>query len=284
MDNLNNEITQNNNLPEKKAVKPKVVLLIVSLIILELCSLILAATYGYRQGLRSEVGKNPASDTTQINMKADLIKPTSVPGLVYPLSTKPEDTTYDYSENLKINLSSIEELKTGYPSSKENLGYEVFLFADLTEDSFSGQMLTQNVNFLFKNYPQMRVWYLHTVLPYRENPNLKGAIGVLKCLNDQDSVWKNMDDLVKEKGRHNYIYQLENQETYTRCITEINQNDQYFQEKIINSQELMAKYGISGIPSIIVVSENNPSIGNRIIGALPRDEFVQRIEEIIREN
>jgi protein-disulfide isomerase len=241
-------------------------------IILASCLLFLVGFYGYTQGQKNSLQPIESSITTT---------PTPTEEVCQLNIPTPMESIYN--ENPRINLCGLEDLKSGYPSSNENPEFEVFLFADFTEDTHSARMLTENADHLLKQYPQTRVWYLHTVLPYRDNSNLNSAIAVLKCLSDQGSVWQNMNNMIKEKGRPDFIYQVDNQEKYISCITEINKNSEYFESNIKKGQDLMQKYGVTGIPTTLFVSTKDPSYGIKIVGATPKEEFKKKVKEIIGE-
>jgi hypothetical protein len=246
----------------------------------ELLFLLLVSMVAYQQGKQHGV---EITQRTVSPSESPVAASPALAGPVYP-TLLPSPTATSEGANPKINLGNIEELKIGYPSSAQNPEFEVFLFADITEDNFSGSMLTRNIGYLLDKYPQkVRVWYLHTVLAYRDTPSLRPPIGVLKCLADQTAVWPNMASLVKEKGSPDFGYQVSDQEKYTGCITEINKNKSFFDQQVKAGQLLMTKYGVTGVPTALFVSTKDPSQGIEIVGAVPLDAFKDQVQKIMGE-
>jgi hypothetical protein len=229
-------------------------------------------------------------DISKITKLEDSTPPTTEKPPVdsdYQPSTQPTHTPYkQFAETGNaIAVENLEALKVGFPSESTNPELELFVFADLTEEGFSGRILTQAIPLVRAEYGErVRVWYLHTVLPYRENSNLLSSIGTLKCLADKNSVWTNMENLVNQQGSHDFIYDLpefSDQEDYIRCITEINGQDEYVSQRIKLTRDLMQRYTIGGVPTVLAVHNQNPDIAVPIVGALPSDIFLQKIEDLL---
>jgi len=258
---------------------------IIILLIGEIFLLLLVGISSYQLGINKNLSKQDLSFSKE---------PSTYP-LPTPLlqaTTEPVNTTADFSpsntsgaDTTTISIENTDDLKNhGYATNSTNPDIEVFIFADLTESGFSGHVLTENVTNLLAKYPQqVRIWYLHTVLQYRDNSNLRTAIATLKCLSDQQSVWQNMNNLVEQQGKSGFRYQLPDQEQYIKCITDINQSPQYFDSNVKNSQELMVKYGIQGVPTSIFVSRANPNQGIKMAGAVPAEAYTNQIQQLLAE-
>ncbi len=246
-------------------------LLILAIIVLVLMLIVEAGVIGYFWGLQR--GLNSIPD--------ELVSspiPTATPSANLPETEFPSSTGSTYPRK-KVSIT--DELRQGYSTGPSNPDLEVFVFADLTEEGFSGRTLTENIADLRQKYPdQLRIWYLHTVLPYRDNPSLRVAIASLYCLNQQNRVWENMADLVRENGDSSYRYDVSSREEYVTCLTEINQNETYFDQTVHGSQVRMSMFSVTGVPTTIFV---RPSDNEAVIvpGALPRDIFAADAKKII---
>ncbi len=248
------------------------ILRVVAFLACEVFLLFLVGFYGYQWGLQSGLLLHQTSAPSEFSL-ADP---------VYPINTP--SPTPDALNNSKIALSSTSELKTGYHNVVDNPDMEVFIFADLTEESLSGRLLVENIDYLLKRYPQrIRVWYLHTILGYRDVLATRQVFGVLKCLSDQQAVWANMGQLVIEKGQAKINYQVQDHSKYDQCAQTISQDPLVFEQQTQDSQRLMAKYGILGIPTVIFVNNKNPTEGTKIVGALPLATFQDQVKDIMGE-
>lgn len=238
-----------------------------------LVSLLLAsvAVISYQIG-KNEKQYTPTNQYIPVSATPNLIPSTSITPTKQP----------GYETGSILLLEDTSDLKQhGVMLQNPNYSHEAYIFADLTESNFSGKVLTQIIPLIKQRFPQIRLWYLHTVLQYRDTPNTRSAIATLKCLADQGAVWQNMESLVKNSGRHDYVYDLPDQEKYIGCITSINQDKKYFDNYVKEGQDLMVKYRVAGVPTIIIAPVQYPSEGTYIIGALPTDQFEQEIIRVL---
>jgi hypothetical protein len=205
---------------------------------------------------------NPAV-SSDLQVKSNLDSPASqnpLSGPVYPIDLPAATPTSisDLPDDLKINLSSTAELETGYPSSSEDVDVNLFLFADITEERFSGKTLQDNMTYLLDTYPkQIKIWYLNTALPYYDAAGEQIALTTLTCLANQQAVWPNIRTLVKEKRHPITTYKI--------------------------SDPMQQKFGVAGVPTVIIVTKKSPHIGIIIPGLLPLDVFKEKIEKILKE-
>lgn len=183
----------------------------------------------------------------------------------------------------KSIIGDYEALKKGYPSNNQNPEVEVFVFADVTEGSFSGKILKDHIDFLINYYPQARVWYLHTVLPYRDMANERAWMSRLECIAAQGKIWENMPTLAEyaqTQNLENFTYALTDYQQFSRCVADLEKKTDYLNEQILASQARMSSYAVTGIPTIMFVSPTtNKTV--TVVGAIPFNYFQQDIAVIL---
>lgn len=165
----------------------------------------------------------------------------------------------------------------GFLTNAQKPQLEAIVFADLTEDSLSGRFLTSTIPELQETYgDSIRFWYVHSVLPYRDLAYLTEAIDVTNCIADQDSVWSYMNELVENGGKRAAFYPVGDTAAFEQCLADFTQQEQI---KAAN-QEMMATYGIRGVPMTIFVSPKQKK-SLSVIGALSAPELGESVDALL---
>lgn len=176
-----------------------------------------------------------------------------------------------------VSVSPSNDLREGAAVGAADPEFEVFVFADFTEEGFSGRILTESIPRLLEGYPEARVWYIHTVLAYRTDEVSQLALKALICLDEQQQVWRNMRELVNQDGLVEGQFENVDLEAYTRCRDESSIDIESY---VTLSGERMSKYQINAIPTVLVLPRGADKAG-MIIGAVPWGVFEQQVNEVL---
>lgn len=178
------------------------------------------------------------------------------------------------SDTRQVDIPDISELRQGIPQGADNPALEVFVFADFTEGTFSAPVLLENIPALLAAYPNdIRVYYLHTVLPYRSQ-GINASIGDVICMPKQGHFWDNMAELVRVDGYLNGNYKLTDPTEFGDCQRSVVNSGNQIPDFISQSQRRLAKYQGGGIPTAIFVKREDPKHGRIIIGKVPPKNYM----------
>lgn len=179
-----------------------------------------------------------------------------------------------------IELNELDNLrKYGISNNTIHPVYELFVFGDLTEVDFSGHILSEVIPSVLDAYPnQVKIWYINSVLPYRDNEKLRSAISTQHCLNEQNAFWSNIQELVRVSGLKTGQYVVNNQTQLQQCLTN-SRNDN--SQDVTISQKLMSQYEINAVPTTIFTVSSNQSKGLLIPGAVRDQVYKDIIEKLL---
>lgn len=183
----------------------------------------------------------------------------------------------------QLNTALIQELREAGIANNtvQSPEYEAFIFADLTEEINSGRALKENIKPMLDQYSdRIKIWYIHSVLPYRDTPDLRAAIATNFCLSLQDAFWNNIDELIAADGSHAGNYFIEDKLEFINCVTDINKNTDYFDTKVATGLELMSKADVKAIPTVVFVKNSDLSAQKMVVGALPPQEYLNALDEL----
>ncbi len=243
---------------------------------------------GYYLGTKAT--QKPSIENVVIGDAPPLITTESTPSpqIEIPPSQRGEITSESGTRYQTMSLSSTSDiawLKQGYATKSPNPDVEVFVFADITEGSFSARVLSENIEYLRgQQKEKARVWYLHTVLAYRDMLGERSYMGILHCLSEQDKVWENMTDValyVQAYGKNELTYKVDDLDGFWRCLKEKETKPEEFDAQILDGQERMKHFGIVGVPTIVFFSPAK-SLAIVMEGALPIDHFKTATEDIFK--
>lgn len=195
-----------------------------------------------------------------------------------------ENITIDDTINgTLIKLPDLNQIRLNAPAGSNAPAHEVFIFGDFTEDGFSKRALTTYPDAFLQADPSLRLWYVHTVLDYRNKEYQRPAITSLRCLSEQSQLWNNMKELTVSYGRFDGNYTGINRETFDACASTVNNDAAYINRVVTESQERMPYFDFDGIPTTLFVSTEDPSRGIVIPGAVPVDILVNNLPAIFKK-
>jgi len=183
---------------------------------------------------------------------------------------------------IQIDPQTVTDLKkVGLPTTREQKAVDVFVLADASEKGFSGLALTSQIQELMRRFPNdIRVWYIHVVLPYRD---VRSDVLVSSgCLADQQAFWPNIAPYVENDAKPfpplGQYPGIGNPEQYGRCVTEGNGLDLSAEKK--ERLRLLSGVGATGIPSAIFINNASVRAAVKLEGAQPGEHFIRAYETV----
>ncbi len=171
----------------------------------------------------------------------------------------------------------------GIPVGPENARYDVFVIADASETNFSGGVLTKQIQDVIAAYPNdVRVWYVHFVLAYRDSRS--DVLVSSGCLAAQQAFWPNIRAYVENDAKPypslGLYPGIGNQEEYADCVA--NENNPVHKQRVttdkVIGQSLLPKVDAAGIPSTVFVDRKKLSGSVLLQGGHPAEQFLRAVE------
>lgn len=188
------------------------------------------------------------------------------------------------SVNLKPEtIQSLTQI--GIPTGSSTAKYDVFVLADASETDRSGKVLVDQLQELMAKYPtEIRVWYVHFLLVYREARS--DVLVSSGCLGEQNAFWPNIKAYVANDAKPYPALGLypgiAKTEQYADCVTNVN-NSTHKRRLTVDKelgQKLLSQVDAAGIPAMVFVDVRKPSQAILLQGAYPTEEFFRAFEEL----
>jgi len=203
---------------------------------------------------------------------------------ILPLPVSAQEESVLRSVNLKPEtLQALTQI--GIPTGASTAKYDVFVLADASETGLSGKVLVNQVQELMAKYPNdIRVWYVHFLLAYREaRADVLVSSG---CLADQQAFWPNISAYVANDAKPypalGMYPGVPNGEQYADCVA--NGNNPIHRRRITTDKEigqkLLSQVDAVGIPAMVFVDTKKPSQAILLQGAYPAEEFIRAVEKL----
>lgn len=201
-----------------------------------------------------------------------------------PFAVSAQEESVLRSVNLKPE--TIQMLtQIGIPTGATSAKYDVFVLADASETGLSGKVLTSQLQELMVKYPaDIRVWYVHFLLVYREARS--DVLVSSGCLADQNAFWPSIREYVANEAKPYPVLGLypgvTNSEQYADCVANV--NNPTHKRRITTDKEvgqkLLAQVDAAGIPAMVFVDVKRPAQAILLQGAHPTDEFIRAVEKL----
>lgn len=204
--------------------------------------------------------------------------------LVFPRAIWAQESSVLRSVNLKPETIQV-LTQIGIPTGAESAKYDVFVLADASEEGRSGKVLVDQLQALMAKYPKdIRVWYVHFLLVYREaRADVLVSSG---CLGEQNAFWSNIRAYVANEAKPypslGLYPGIANPEQYADCIANEN-NPTHKRRSTVDKvlgQQLLSQVDAAGIPAMVFVDVKKPSQAILLHGAYPTEEFIRAFEEL----
>ena len=204
--------------------------------------------------------------------------------LVLPITVSAQEESVLRSVNLKPEtLQALTQI--GIPTGASSAKYDVFVLADASEAERSGKVLVNQLQQLLAKYPnELRIWYVHFLLVYREARS--DVLVSSGCLAEQNAFWPNIRAYVENDAKPyptQGIYPgITNGEQYADCVANIN-NATHKRRLTVDKelgQKLLSQVDAAGIPAMVFVDVKKPTQAILLQGAHPTEEFVRAVEKL----